>query len=235
MNHVKLRRIALTAASVSMSVLTALVLIGSSIDAKVSAQSILVKEVDYTQSQEKNAPVAISCTPLIIQKMASYDGKFIEDGSGRQVQDVAAIVLFNNRDTIVPYAFVTVYTDHCRYTFSAYMIPPKSSVLVPEENGQKLTETGIVRTFGWTTVARNQNQIRLSFEEVGMNCLRVTNQTGSKVKNVVLYHRTYMSENDLYIGGKAFETKISYIAPGESVLVYPDNYASGYSKIVYFE
>lgn len=225
----------MAAASISIGTLTCLVLIGISIAGnltQVSAQAISHNE---KKTQEQITPISISCTPLVIKNLSSYDGNFIEDGSGREVQNVAAIMLYNSRDSVVPYAFITLYTEHCRYTFNAYMIPPKSSVLVPEENAQKLTETDIVRSFGWTTAKQEIRQHSLSIQEDGMCCLRVTNQSGSKIHNLTIYHRTYISEGDFYMGGKAFETQISYIAPGNTVTIYPDNYASGYSKVVYFE
>lgn len=240
MNHVKMRRLALVAASVSISSFLCLLLVGATIEdffPKVSAHGFFGKESEKQRaiSEAQMEPIVISCTPLEIQGIVSYDGKFTEDGTDREVQDVAAIMLYNTRDEIVPYAFVTVYTENCRYTFHAYMIPAKSCVLVPEETAQKLTETDILRVFGWTTVSREKKKIRLDIEEIEMNCLCVTNRSGSKVKDLTIYYRTHISEGDFYMGGKAFQTKIKYIAPGESILINLPNYAAGYSKVVFYE
>ncbi len=236
MNHIRIRRIALAVASVSLGTLTTLVMIGSSVAGKftqVSAEELPIRQKVY--SQETVFPISISCTSLTVENLLSYDGKFIEDGSGREVQDVAAIMLHNSKDSVIPYAYVTVYTQNCKYTFNAYMIPPKASVLVPEETAQKLTESKVVRTFGWTTVKEEGRLIRLDIEEVGMGCFRITNMTGSKIHDLTVYHRTYIPDESFYMGGKAFQTHIPYIAPGNTVLVYPEHYVSGYSKIVYFE
>ena len=234
MNHVKIRRMALAVASISLGTLTTLVMIGSSVVGEfteVSAEEFLNSR--KIQSQEIEQP--ISCTSLAVERLLSYDGKYIEDGLEREVQDVAAIMLYNSKDTVIPYAYITVYTQNCKYTFNAYMIPPKASVLVPEETAQKLTESHVVRTFGWTTVKEEGRRVRLDIEEVGMGCFRVTNMTGSKVHDLTIYHRTYIPEESFYMGGKAFQTHIPYIAPGNTVLVYPENYVSGYSKIIYYE
>ena len=240
MNHVKLRRLALVTASVSISSFLCLLLVGASIEGlfqKVSAHGFSEQDPEkyITSSEVKMEPIVISCTPLEVRQIVSYDGKFVEDGTDREVRDVAAIMLYNSRDEIVPYAYVAVYTENCRYSFHAYMIPACSCVLVPEETAQKLKETEILRVFGWTTVSKGNNQIRLGIEEIGMSTLCVTNRSGSKIKDLTIYYRTHISEGDFYMGGKAFQTKIDYIAPGESVLIDPPNYASGYSKVVFYE
>lgn len=231
MNHVRIRRIALAAASVSLGTLTALVMIGSS----VAWRSSQVSAEEVPGSQKMQTVFPISCTSLTVENLLSYDGKFMEDGSDREVQNVAAIMLHNSKDAVIPYAYVTVYTQNCKYIFNAYMIPPKASVLVPERSAQTLTETDVVRTFGWTTVKENGGRVRLEIEEVGLGCFRVTNLTGSKINGLTIYHRTYIPDDAFYMGGKAFRTNIPYIAPGSSVLVYPEDYVSGYSKIIYYE
>lgn len=238
MNHAKMRRIALTVAAISLSTLTSLLLIGTCLMGNftsVSAKGASCVDIKHPKGNVKMMEIPISCTSLVIENLCAYDGNFVEDDSGREVQDVAAIVIRNTGDTAVPFACVTVYTEKCRYAFEAYMIPPKSSLLVPEINAQKLTQTNVIRTFGWTTVQRQNSPKRLSIEEVGMSSLRVTNRSGSKIKDLTLYHKTYIPEEGFYMGGKAFKTHISYIAPGESVIVHPSNYASGYSKVIYYE
>lgn len=232
MNHIALRRFALAAASVSLGTLTALVLIGSTVVG--NAQS-LQDQASETVLQDQMEAVPISCTPLVIQQLAVYDGKFMEDGSDQEVVNVAAIMLHNSADRIVPYAYVKVYTENCQYTFNAYMIPPRSSVLVPEETGQKLKGSEIVRVFGWTTVKEEREEPRLEIEEVGMGCLSITNRSGSKLHNLTLYHRTYIPDGSFYMGGRAFKTEVPYIAPESTVYIYPENYASGYSEVVYYE
>lgn len=232
MNHIALRRFALAAASVSLGTLTALVLIGSTIVG--NAQS-LQDNASETALQDQLESVPISCTPLVIQELAAYDGKFIEDGSDREVENVAAIMLHNSANRMIPYAYVTVYTENCQFTFNAYMIPPKSTVLVPEQTGQILKESEIVRVFGWTTVKEEREEPRLEIEEVGMGCLSITNRSGSKLHNLTIYHRTYIPDGCFYMGGRVFKTEVPYIAPGNTVFVYPENYASGYSEVIFYE
>ena len=231
MNHVWIRRMALSVASVSLGILTTLIMIGSSVTGEFTQVS--AEEVSASKNMQTVYP--ISCTSLTVENLLSYDGKFMEDGSEREVQDVAAIMLHNSKNVVIPYAYVTVYTENCKYIFDAYMIPPNASVLVPEETAQKLKESDVMRVFGWTTVQEERRRFRLEIEEAGMGCFRITNMSGSKVHNLTVYHRTYLADEAFYMGGKAFQTHIPYIAPGNTVLVYPENYVSGYSRIIHYE
>ena len=91
MNHVKMRRLALVAASVSISSFLCLLLVGATIEdlfPKVSAHGFFGKESKKQRAilEAQMEPIVISCTPLEIQGIVSYDGKFTEDGTDREVQ-----------------------------------------------------------------------------------------------------------------------------------------------------
>lgn len=232
MNYVKLRRIALSMASVSFSALLMLCMLWINV---IDSDADTEKRTPSEKTGSIVLPEGISCTPLVVQEIASYDGKFIEDGSGREVLNVAAILLYNSSDKIVPYANVTVYTQNCKYTFEAFMLPPESTVLVPDSEGKTLTEKEITRIFGWVTVKPNEYRPHVTVTERENGCLEVQNLSGNRIHDLKLYHRTYISETGVYMGGKAFFTEITEVPPGETVQLYPANYAPGYSKVICFE
>lgn len=241
MNHIKLRRLALSAASVSFSALAALLLLWSSVrvygDGNMRNNSV-TETVCNGESVDNDSvvlPANISCTPLIVEQLVSYDGKFLEDGSGREVINVAAIMLYNSSERIIPYAYVTVYTQSCQYTFDAFMLPPKSTVLVPDADAQQLTNEKIVRTFGWMTVMDDSMKAFVGIREEGMGCLYVENLSGQRLRNLTIHHRSYLEESDFFVGGRTFQTNIPELPPGETVMIYPSNYVCGYSKVVYCE
>jgi len=238
MNHIIIRRLALMAASVSLSVLACVVLIGTSVlwnYAEASAPVSCQDALQFNSEDAQAVPIAIPCTPLIVENLSTYDGSFFEDGSGREVRDVAAVMLYNSKDTIIPYAFVAIYTENCRYTFEVSMLPPKSAVLVPEQNAKTLKENRIVQAYGWAAGSALENPVKINIEEIGMGSLKITNESGLKIHNLTIYHRTYIPEEEFYMGGTAFITEIPYIAPGETVNADPSNYAAGYSRVVYYE
>lgn len=240
MNHIILRRIALSAAAVSFGLLAVMAMLWITAD-HYSASTEQNLRSEQTQQLEKgitvlgDLPIEISCTPLVVKQLAAYDGKFFEDGSGREVMDVAAVLLYNSSDRLIPYAYLTVRTENCQYTFDAYMLPPKSSVLVPDRSAQRLTETNITDTFGWTTVKNDSQRPVLEIREQGMGSLRIQNLSGKKLRDLTVYYRTYISDGEFYLGGKVFQTQVAEIPPGETAVICPANYASGYSKVIYYE
>ena len=91
MIRIKLHRFALVMASVSAGVLAAMLI-------PISVFSMNGQVVFAEAYQSFGDPVAsvelphtISCTSVEVVRLASYDGPFYEDGSGREVRNVAAL------------------------------------------------------------------------------------------------------------------------------------------------
>lgn len=230
MNQVIFRRIALSLASVSFGGFMAVVLLCS-----ICMKTPVYCQADGLEPRQSNFStegIRISCTPLIVESLASYDGKFYEDNSGREVMGVAAILLRNCSDTTIPYANVIVYTENCRYEFEGTMLPPDSAVLIPEMNGALLQEHKIVKCFGWITVSYTLLPENVFIAE--SDNVKIINQSQKFLENIWIYHRILLPEENIYVGGKAFISKIPYLAPGESVSFLPENYAPGYSKVVWY-
>lgn len=237
MNHITVRRMALTVASISFSLLTALILIVSAASSEnmISVESVILSDSIVIEPYV-SFPYNISCTSLVVENISSYDGPFYEDGSGREVLNTAAILLRNTGKEMVPYAHIILRTESTSYIFDGYMIPPGAAVLIPEKYALPfIYQEQIISCFGWSTILPQSDAYEIDIEEVGAGELRITNLSGSEISNLTLYHRTYLWENDLYIGGTVFVSRIDRIAIGETVDFTPQNYASGYSKVVYYE
>lgn len=219
MNWVLLRRIALLCASVSGSLLMGLTIVTAGIREDKSAQGVVM-------------PYHISCTSITVNRLASYDGAFYEDGTGREVVDTAALEICNLGDKVIPYAHITVTAGDTRYTFEATMIPPDAPVLVPETDAQPYFTGRAEDIFGWNTVRPYEDRPNISVWEDEMSSLCVTNQSEDVIQGLTLYYRTYYSEGNIYSGGKAFSVVVPDIEPGKTVRLYPEHYVSGYSRIV---
>lgn len=237
MNHITVRRMALTAASVSFSVLTALVLVVSAAfgdDLLAVNQSVV--QTSFSEDSVLEFPTPISCTSVIVESVASYDGPFYEDGTGREVINVAAILLRNTGDEMIPYVHIILRTESASYLFDGFWIPAGAAVLIPEKYALPYeAQQEFISCFGWATVWQQTNSYAISFEEISMGKILVRNRSDTDIKNLTLYHKTYLQENDMYIGGVAFESRIDFLGIGETVVFSPKNYASGYSKLIYYE
>ena len=236
MTHIAVRRLALSAAAVSFSFLTALVLYVSAAYTEDAGVFGEVAQLTFSQEAAVQFPYQISCTDLVVEQTASYDGPFYEDGTGREVLGVASILLRNTSSEMIPYAHVVLRTDTASYIFDCFWLPAGAAVLIPEKYALSWeSQAQVISCFGWSTVTAEKNPCEISVEDVDMGKLCVRNLSGGEIRNLTLYHKTYLRENDMYIGGAVFETRIDSIGAGENVIISPRYYASGYSKIVYYE
>ncbi len=224
-NQIVMRKIALSVSSISIGGFLTVLLLCSACKVNCFADSSYVPAVAETV-------FSIPSTPLVVETLAVYDGGFYEDSSGTEVMGIASVMLKNTSHTLIPYASVVIYTEHCRYEFEATMIPPESTVLIPEMNRVLLTEDQIASCFGWTTVY--QTDLPEYLTVTADDNVRITNHSGQTIRELTVYHRTYLPEGEFYMGGKAFETQIPHIPAGESVTFLPENYAPGYSQIVWY-
>ena len=189
---------------------------------------------DRTSDAVVSLPHPISCTDLEVVRLSSYSGKFYEDGSGREVLDVAALEICNTSQRLIPYAYILITTETAEYIFQATMIPPNSTVLVPETQAQGYENAAVVHIFGWTTVLQQEAppSVKL-WQTEGGYC--VENFGNGVISDLTVYHRTYIPQGDISIGGMAFATSLPPILPGEKVWIRPENYAPGYRKIIYWK
>lgn len=217
-----MRRLALICASVAVGVLTGLMIVVASMPRGNIQQGMIM-------------PYHISCTSISVNRVVSYDGPFYEDGTGREVMDIAALEIINEGDVVIPYACITVTSGGQQYTFQATMIPVDTPVLVQESTAQPYFTEEIDNIFGWNTVRKCKLKPPVTIEETGMAELLVTNDSSDVLNGLKLYYRTYYSEGNVYCGGKAFSVCIDSMLPGETKKLYPEHYVSGYSRIVCYE
>ena len=235
MNHVMIRRYALTSAAVSFGILTALLTVACVALNFSRSQEVTKAQVLSTSAKPviaEKLPCEISCTALVAESLAVYDGPFFEDGDPREVFNVAALKLRNTGDTMIPYACITVTTTTKSYVFEGYLLLPGSSVLIPEKNAAELTDKEVVSCFGWSTVGQQKIQYGLCVTEAVDGSVCVANRSLEDYQGIIMCYKTYLQESQLYIGGKPFELRIPYVSAGETVKITPDYYAPGYSSVL---
>lgn len=218
LDWIRLRRFSLLLAAVSFSLLTALMLVGASLT---------------TQEQPISLPHTISCTAMKVNRLASYDGPFYEDGSVREVLNVAALELHNLGQEVIPYACIRVTLEEQTYLFEATMIPPGGAVLIPEKYAQSY-EAGRVRDiFGWNTTAQRSALGLITYREQGSDGIVVKNISAETLPQLALYYRTFYPEGQIYAGSRAFSVTLPKLHPGEQIHVRLPYYVCGYSRVVH--
>lgn len=181
-------------------------------------------------------PAPIPGTGLIAERMVSYEGPFIEDGSDTPVANVAALVIRNAGECGIEEATVVVERAGERYEFNLTYILPGMSVMVLEATAAPYFRDGITGISGWESVIdKNSNSIScLQLEAVDMGHVAVTNRTSDTMENIILYHKNYLPDGT-FVGGITYQTPIGTLEPGQTETVFPEHYADGYSKIFYAE
>ena len=71
---------------------------------------------------------------LTIQRINGYSGMFIEDGSDKEVKNVAAIQVKNTSKQVVEYAQIELYNGDKKLVFEVSTLPANSSAVVMEKS-----------------------------------------------------------------------------------------------------
>ncbi len=179
-------------------------------------------------------PYEIAGTGLVIKKINSYDGLFFEDGSDREVTNIAAIVLTNTAQTPMEYANIILDRDGTKLHFKASALDAGATVIVLEAEGRQFAEgeyAGCSAEFATVeTMELSQDLVRVTENESGS--LLVENLTHEDIPCVRIFYKFYMYDMGAYVGGITYTAKIDDLKAGSSQTVTPSHYLSGYSKIV---
>lgn len=181
--------------------------------------------------QPLSFPFTVEGTPLVAERLAAYDGPFVEDGSDDEVTGIAALVLRNTGTHTVTQAGIVLEQGRGQLEFYADTIPPGASVLVLEANRSSYEMSACTACYGMAQTL-DFPTILLDIEPCGMGGLRVTNSTQTPLYGVQLLHKQWQEPPGVFVGGISYRTKIDVLLPGQSVTVLPEHYADGYSRIV---
>lgn len=190
----------------------------------------------FTLSEPITLPCRVEGTGLIAQQLVMYEGPYLENGGDVPVSDITALLLYNDGKQEIDQTEV-ILTAQQELTFLASNIMPGARVLVLEKNATPWQQWQVLGCSGWVNaVAGSQMpEAALEITEVDMGTLSVTNTTDEGLGELWLYYKNYLPEEELYIGGITFIKTIEYLNPGQVLLVNPEHYAVGYSRIVKIE
>lgn len=176
-------------------------------------------------------PYMLSDSGVVLEAMCLYDGPFQEDGSHDEVFSVGSLILKNISDQTIRSIEIKLSRGAEEYVFIGKMIPPQSRVLIPERNRQTVLYNNFEQcAYAFTISSDPLDSILIMIEEPDRIFLK--NEAGKKILRVTMYHKTYLPEEDLYIGGAVYETKIPVIYPGQIIELRPEYYITSNSRII---
>ncbi len=184
--------------------------------------------------EEYGLPCAFQYTTLKALKLVSYDGPYWEDGTGEDVFALAALLVENTGTTGLDYACITVQQGTRELTFDATYIPPRSRVLILEENRQSYSDEPITACQCRTVIPGSfdlrQRIVRL--EDVGLSGLKVTNITQETAYKLRIYYKHYDRESGAFLGGITYSVTVDDLQPGACLELHPYRYTPGYTQAV---
>lgn len=199
------------------------------------AQNDLTKETfapDQVTPNGFNLPLTIPGTTLQLKEISAYEGPFLEDGSGQEVVNIAALHVYNTGEREVRNACITLQLENDDYVFYGEHIPPGATVVLLEMHTAAYQKGSITDYSGWQETTEQEQLTGLHITDKDNGTLIVTNTSNQTLRNVCLYYKSWLSPPDVYMGGITYSVMIPLLAPGQTEMLCPDHYATGYSKVV---
>ena len=179
-------------------------------------------------------PCQIPGYDLTIEKMAPYDGMFVEDGSNANIEKVAMLLVKNNGDFPVEYTQIRVVCGQEELLFDISALPAGEKLVVQEKTGKTLSESDATSATALVVQGADMemSESKVQVIDNGDNTLTVKNLTNETIPTVRVFYKYYMENEQLFVGGIAFTVRVSRLSAGASVTVQPSHYTSQTSRVV---
>lgn len=168
-----------------------------------------------------------------IQRVDAYSGIFIEDGSDKEVKNVAAIEVKNTSKRAVEFAQIQLYNGDKKLVFDVSTLPANSSAVVMEKNKASFDSSKGV-TYGGTTASytnKLEKSSAIKYKKVANNGIKITNTSSKKIPCVRVFYK-YKSSEGYYVGGITYTAKVEDLKAGASQTIYPSHFASDGGEIM---
>lgn len=172
---------------------------------------------------------------IYITDFSSYSGKYVEDGSGDEVEDVFSVTLFNSSNKDYQLLDFSLLSGDEKYTFSAKTVLAGSKMILLESGRKAFDEKAedfSVEINGITEFDEKPSvcpdELEINYTD---NIINVKNISGKELKNVYVYYKGY--ENGAYLGGITYRVSVGDIPPDAVVQSFAANFFSESSRIVF--
>ena len=184
-------------------------------------------------------PYNIEKKNMEILSIGQYSGKFLEDGSDTDKENILAIVVKNTSDKVIDYGEITMKISGKSGTlkFKVTNLKPGASALVMESSGEIEFNT----QDRYIYVGSNSNTIKtisLKEDQIAIttkgNKITVENLTNKNINKVYVYYKT-VSPGNCYLGGVTYRLKLQNVRSGKSVSAESRHFSNLSSEIIKVE
>lgn len=184
-------------------------------------------------TQDGNATAELEKQGLRVERISTFTGRFMEDGSDRPVENVAALLVTNLTERYLDIAEITYDVDGKTASFVVTGLPAKASVWVLERSAMTITKENSLRYSNCTTSYRDSADVKVDELTIKLegNTLQATNNTDQTLYNVFVYYKNTHTDGN-YLGGIAYAVHFDTIEPGKTAEKLAGHYAEGITRIV---
>lgn len=179
-------------------------------------------------------PYTIPGTNLVIERLDSYDGIFLEDGSDQSVEGISAMVLTNTGSTGVEYVNITMNQNGEQLQYTGTAIPAGSTIVIQESGASSYSTSSYTdctaNVADMQEFEMSSSQVKVEENEDGS--LQVTNLTGETIPCVRVFYKFAIEKGEIYVGGITYTAKVTELEAGESRQIAPSHYAGGSSEVM---
>ena len=197
---------------------------------------VIPPENDPQTGEERGIsfPCQIPGYDLTIEKMAPYNGMFVEDGSNANIENVAMLLVNNNGDFPVEYTQIRVVCGQEELLFDISALPAGEKLVVQEKTGKTILASDATSASALVVQGTDMemSESKVQVIDNGDNTLTVKNLTNETIPTVRVFYKYYMENEQLFVGGIAFTVRISRLGAGASVTVQPSHDTSQTSRVV---
>ena len=180
---------------------------------------------------EISFPYTIPGTGLTIEQVSPYSGYYLEDGSSDAISNVSTIVLKNDGGDL-SFAGIGISQGERNLAFSGSNIPANSTVIIQEQNRAAYMDGLFYSATATTTAGGRSSSSAISVTDNGDNTFTVSNVSGESISSAVISYKSYLPEEDVYVGGITYTVNLDGLDPDASIVVNSSHYVSGYSVII---
>lgn len=185
------------------------------------------------EDKDNKLPEITKKDELICDKLSSYSGEFVEDGSNIPVENVASMLVTNESERFLDLATIEYIIDGKTATFVVTGLPAGKSAWVLEENGMTITGPGNYKHVDETVsykdgVVSQTDKITLIAEG---NMLTAINNTDQKIESVFVQYKTKHTDGN-YLGGITYMVTYGDIEPGEKITKLAGHYDGKNTEVV---
>lgn len=192
------------------------------------------KNKKSNKDDKKSEKVELSDSNLIIEKVGSYTGNYLEDGSDEPIEKVAAVIISNTSDKMLQVGDITFkVSDKENATFRVTNLLPHTSALVLESNKRKYSDKD---DYSYGTVVNAYldapDLLEDKFEVIKENGnLKLKNKTDKTYKKVYVYYK-YVQSGGAFMGGITYRVPFENIERKKTVTSVANHFSANTSVIV---